>query len=63
MKIDKISLELSSEELEAIHYALHLGIKSYKRNKSKCADDWIQKAEEIRRRLPTRLHLEDLGKE
>ncbi len=63
MKINKISLEFTAEELEAVHYAMNLGIRSYKRSSLKCADDWIEKAETIRRKLPTRLHLEDLGRD
>lgn len=62
MKIDKITLQFTSEELEAIHYAIHLGIRAYKKSKSKPADDWIETAENIRRKLPTKLHLEDLTK-
>jgi hypothetical protein len=60
MKLDKITLQFTADEIEAIHYAINLGVRSYGRNKPKCADDWIDKAEEIRKMLPTKLHLEDL---
>jgi hypothetical protein len=62
MEIKKICLEFTDEEIEAICYALELGIRSYKKNVPKCADDWIKTAEEVMRMLPTKLHLQDLRK-
>jgi len=58
MKLSRISLVFTAEEIEAIHYAIHIGIRSYEKNKSKGADDWIEKAEEIRRKLPTKLRMD-----
>jgi len=55
MKLDKITLQFTAEEIEAIHYTMNLGIKSYKRNKPKCAEDWIEIAENIRKKLPIKL--------
>ncbi len=52
MKMKSINLEFTAEEIEAIHYAIELGVKSYKRNKPKCADDWIEVANNIRKKLP-----------
>ncbi len=57
MKINKITLEFSSEELEALHYAIELGIRSYRKGKTKPADDWIEKAERIRQVLPTKIRI------
>jgi len=57
MKIDKIILEFDAEELEAVHYAIEIGVRDYKRNKSTCANDWIEIAERIRQKLPTRLRM------
>jgi len=57
MKINNITLEFSSEELEALHYVIELGIRSYQKGKIKPANDWIEIAERIRQVLPTRLRL------
>lgn len=57
MKLDKITLQFTSEELEAIHYAIDIGVKSCRKSKSKYPVDWIDKAEEIRKRLPIKLRL------
>lgn len=57
MKIDKITLQFDAEELEALHYAIEIGIRSYKKGKVKPANDWIEKAERIRQVLPTKLRM------
>ncbi len=57
MELDKITLQFTVEEIEAIHYTLDMGVKSYKRNKPNCADDWINIAEDIRKKLPTKMKL------
>jgi len=55
MKLDKITLQFTAEELESIHYAMNCGIKNYKKSKSNCANNWIEIAENIRKDLPIKL--------
>jgi len=55
MKLENISITFNSEELEALHYALEMGVRHYKKNKCSIADKWIDKAEEIRKKLPINL--------
>ena len=57
MKLNKISLEFDREELEAIHYAMNIGIRKYKKDKCHTADNWINIAESIRMKLPIELRL------
>jgi hypothetical protein len=58
MKLTKISLEFSYEELEAIHYAILIGVRVYKREKYTNADDLIDIAENIRSKLPINLKIQ-----
>ena len=55
MELDKITLQFTAEELEAIHYAMEIGIRKYKKEKCQTANNWIDKADDIRRSLPIRL--------
>ena len=58
MKINKISLELEEEEIEAIHYAMEIGIRKYRKDKCNTANDWIELADDIRKKLPIRIRLD-----
>ena len=55
MKLKSISIEFTEEEIEAIHYALNIGILKYKKDKCQTASSWIYLAEVIREKLPTKL--------
>lgn len=57
MEIKKISIEFTDEEIEALHYVLELGNRSYKRNTPQSNNDWIELAEQIRKQLPIKLVL------
>ncbi|MBD3248471.1 hypothetical protein GF336_00310 [Candidatus Woesearchaeota archaeon] len=58
MKLKKITLEFTSEELEAIHYAMEIGVSRHKKDKSRIAQDWIEIADDIRRRLPIKMRFD-----
>jgi len=55
MKIKKITLEFDSDELEALHYAIEMGVRHYNETSGKGADDWIIIADKIRRKLPIKM--------
>lgn len=57
MKLDKITLQFTAKELEAIHYTMEIGIRKYRKDKCNTAADWIDIAEEIRKKLPIQLRL------
>jgi len=55
MKLDKITLQFTAEELEAIHYAMDIGIIKHRSDKCEIAKDWIDMADKIRQKLPIQL--------
>lgn len=55
MKLDKITLEFTSEELEAIHYVMEIGIRKHRVEKCNTAKDWVDTADEIRKKLPIKM--------
>ena len=57
MKITNITLEFTSEEMEAIHYAMNIGIMKHRKDKCKIAKDWIDTADNIRKKLPIRIRM------
>ena len=54
MKLSKITYTFTAEELEAIHYAMEMGIRHCK-NITTSESKWIEIADKIRRTLPIRV--------
>lgn len=52
MKLEKISIEFTKEELEAIHYVMEIGVRSFRKHPIKSVEDWVDKVENIRKNLP-----------
>lgn len=61
MKLTKVCLEFTEEELSAMQYAMTIGIGVYHQTKKeRCTDKWIDIASDISKTLPTNLRLCDL---
>jgi len=55
MKLNKISIEFSQEEIEALHYILEIGIRSFDKRPLKKVKNWRDLAEDIRTKLPIKI--------
>lgn len=60
MNFDKIIVELSAKEIDAIHYVLDIGIRSFNRKPIASMRDYIIICDDIKKQLPTKLNLEQM---
>jgi len=53
MKLKKITIEFTAEEIDAIHYAMTIGIDVHSKKNSVAGKELIDLAREVEKKLPT----------